>query len=438
MINKVEIPQMSDQPHNVYRLSDDALGEIGYVVIDRAINGSAAGGIRFSPDVTVDEVARLARVMTLKWGFLNMPMGGGKAGINADLDHLGVDRSVLMRAFGRSIAPLVKEKIFFPGIDLGTTFDDLVEIMLAAGTPLKGDHIDGSLCTALTVFETIKQILKSSGLRFQGLSFAVEGFGKVGSKLAELLCNQGATLVGLSTLCGALYSEKGLDLSKLLVLKGQYGDHLIFHYQAAEILSLESLIEKPVDLLVPGARPDTINDSNVERVSAKLIVPIANLPITNSAEEKLLGRGIIVVPDFVANCGGILASSMHGIGFNLSDAQYLIQNIFSLVILEILQISKLQHKSIRSTAEAVAWQNHKSFLQDRNNPEKLIKRLAFLIKSSGFSGFYRRVAWRIYNRFPSISGPLRKAAIGRYGEMGLDVTLKRLKDFSKVDGNLPL
>jgi len=414
------------QPEKIIELTNEVLGKIGFVVLDRTVNGSAAGGIRFSPDVTIDEITRLARAMTLKWGFLNIPMGGGKAGIHANLQQLGCDRTTLMKAFGRSIASLVEKQIFFPGVDLGTTMEDLKIIMENAGRPLQGEQVDGSYCTALTVFETVKQLVVFLNYRLTELSFAIEGFGKVGSEVAKLLCGQGAKLMGISTQYGALYSEEGLDISKLLSLKSSFGDHLIDHYPLAEVIPIDQLLEKPVDLFVPGARPDTIHENNVSRVRAKMIVPIANIPFTLEIERKLTGRGIIIIPDFVANCGGILASGMHGHGFNLKDTQYLIETSYALVIKEIMRKAKNRHELIREIAEQAAWINHTSFNNTGPNPTGKVSRLMGLVKEKGLKGLGQRIAWRIYQKNPSISGPIRRAAISRYGEMGLEVTRNRI------------
>ena len=150
-------------PNLAITIADADLGEIGYLVIDRTVNGSASGGIRFTPDVSIEELSSLAMAMTYKWAFINVPMGGAKAGIFAEPEKLGCERSELMTAFGLGMKSLVEKGVYFPGIDLGTTLEDLYAIMEGAGRPLVGEQIDGSYATALTVFETIRQVVIFSG-----------------------------------------------------------------------------------------------------------------------------------------------------------------------------------------------------------------------------------------------------------------------------------
>lgn len=229
-MNNSSVDQEKLPPNLVMTVSDGALGEIGYLVVDRTVAGSASGGTRFAQDVSIAELTSLARSMTYKWAFLNVPMGGAKAGIFADPEQLGCKRSELMEAFGRGIASLVQRNVYYPGIDLGTTPDDLQGIMQGAGTLLVGKQIDGSYATALTVFETIRQVSNFCGKDLNGLRVALEGFGKVGSSLGVLLQNAGARLIGISTVAGAVTSRDGFDAQGLLQLKRLYGDDFVHHF----------------------------------------------------------------------------------------------------------------------------------------------------------------------------------------------------------------
>ena len=413
-------------PEQVIDLVDKVFGRIGFVVIDRLVNGSASGGIRYSQDVTIDEVSRLARVMSMKWAFLNIPMGGGKIGLIADLDALGCSRERLMEAFGHSLASLVQESTFYPGIDLGTTFDDLKIIMDAAGRPLDGEQIDGSWSTALTVFETIRQLADGMDRPLKGMRIALEGFGKVGSRLAEKLCNEGAILVAISTRFGGLYAGHGLDITELLALKSAHGDQLVDHFPAAQKIPIEELVELPVDLLIPGARPDVIHADNVDRVQAQMIVPIANIPYRLEMEDRLSLRGVKTVPDFVANCGGILASGLHSFGFDLDDTRDLIEFLFGPVVRTVIQEAKRQGRPIREIAEAAAWANHAAFTQPTPS-EGRGRRLLDVIRRQGLIGLYRRAAWRLFHSYPVTRDVVRRAALQRYGEIYLANTLARLQ-----------
>ena len=167
--NSLQKTLVSRNPHLIIEVQDPKWGLLGYVVIDRPVHASASGGVRFSPDVNVNEISALARSMTYKWAFINVPMGGAKAGICADPSALGCDRIDIMEAFGKAIAPLVQRKIYMPGIDLGTTLEDLYSIMQGAGKPLTGNQIDGSAATAFTAFETIKQVMIFHNTALDGL-----------------------------------------------------------------------------------------------------------------------------------------------------------------------------------------------------------------------------------------------------------------------------
>jgi glutamate dehydrogenase (NAD(P)+) len=420
-------------PHQKFEANDEVLGKLGYVVIDRTVNGRASGGVRFAPGVSVDEVASLARSMTYKWGFLNIPMGGAKAGIFADPDQLGIDRGTLMEAFGRSIAPLVQQQAYYPGIDLGTTLDDLLSIMSSAGRPLLGEQIDSSLCTALTVFETIRQIVEVTNQDFKNMRVAVEGFGKVGSSLVELLSQMGVNLVAVSTEEGAIIQTNGLDGKLLLSLKKQYGDGLVHHYPDVECVQTSELFIQTVDLLVPGARPHVINMDNIDAVNAKWIVPISNVPITREAEELLLERGTVVIPDFVANCGGILASNMLSMGFSVKDVQRLVERQFAKVVNRILQSAEMQGGLVREISQASAWHNHLRLNDPDNFKQKNVDRIMEVLNEQGVNGLWQRFAWRIYRKWPSVNGVIRNAAVDQYGEWGLGETLKQ---FSSTDMNV--
>jgi glutamate dehydrogenase (NAD(P)+) len=431
--HNVGISQVSP-PNLIIEVSDEALGRLGYVVIDRPVQGMTSGGIRFTPDVAPGELARLARSMTYKWAFLNVRMGGAKAGIFADPHQLGCDRVTLMEAFGRSIASLVRQQVYYPGVDLGTTIDDLHAIMRGAGRPLLGRQIDGAFCTGLTVFETIRQAVQFGGSGLGGLRIAIEGFGKVASVLAELLDQAGAKLVALSTVEGAIASEAGLDVPRLLSLRQEYGDRLVRHCADAQSIEPLALFTQDVDLLVPGARACVIHAGNADQIRAGLIVPISNAPLTPQAEDMLMARGVMVMPDFVANCGGVLASSMAGSGFDAEDVRRMVQVTFADIVISLLREADREARPVGEIARALAWQNHVELSESAGALSNGMARAMRVLKDQGWSGVWRRVAWRAYRHWPSLNGPLRRMAVERFAEMGLGLTLARAN--SSHVGNL--
>ena len=424
--NRTKPPSPVSPPQLVVDVFDEPFGKLGYVVIDRPVQGIASGGVRFAPDVSVDELAGLARSMTYKWAFLNVPLGGAKSGIFADPSQLGCDRATLMEAFGRSIAPLVRQHVYYPGVDLGTTLDDLRAIMRGVGQPLPEKQIDGSFCTALTVFEAIRQTIKFNGLKLANLRVAVEGFGKVASTVIKLLAESGAKIVAVSTLEGAIAAESGLDMPRLLTLKQQHGDALIHHYQGVNPIPLNELFTQRVDLLVPGARPHVIRADNATLVQARFIVPISNVPMTPEAEQMLIDRGIVVMPDFVANCGGILASSMLSNSFDENDARYLVEGVLSRVVEGILQRASQLGRPVSEIARGLAWRNHCELDQPATTAPSKVSRIAHLLAGQGWDGTKRRLAWRIYRRWPRLDSKIRRVAVDRYAELTLGNTLNSI------------
>jgi len=418
---------LQSPPNLTITISDADLGEIGYLVIDRAVNGSASGGIRFTPDVSIEELSSLAMAMTYKWAFLNVPMGGAKAGIYAVPENLNCERSELMEAFGRGMNSLVTKGVYIPGIDLGTTLEDLYSIMEGAGKPLAGEQIDGSYATALTVFETSRQVAKYSNRELSSVRVGIEGFGKVASSVAELLAEAGATIVAVSTIEGLITSDSGLEVNDLLKLKSEYGDQLVRHYSSGEVESPENLYSLDVDLLIPGARPRVINEENVNQIKANWIVPIANAPTTWKAEARLDEMGILYIPDFVANCGGILSSAMRGDNFDLEDVRYLVAGTFAELVFRMLQESETRGESFRDFVRAVTWQNH-LILSDPNTQDVGMKqRLPQLIKDRDWDGVRSRIGYRIHHRNPQANGAIHQSALDRYAELTLGSMIDLLK-----------
>ena len=420
-MSSVEFQGRSHQspPNLVITISDSKLGEIGYLVIDRTVNGSASGGIRFTPDVNIEELSSLAMAMTYKWAFLNVPMGGAKAGIFATPNALGCERSELMEAFGRGMKSLVSKGVYFPGIDLGTTLEDLYSIMQGAGKPLVGEQIDGSYATALTVFETIRQVAKFSERDLSSVRVGIEGFGKVASAVAELLAAAGARIIAISTIEGMVHSKQGFAIKDLLLLKENYGDQLVHHLTQDAVAPPEDLYTLDVDFLIPGARPRVINEKNVKLINAKWIVPIANAPATWEAEECLDQMGILFIPDFVANCGGILASAMRGNHFVLEDVKRLVETTFADLVFSLLEESRMRAEPFRNFVRTLTWQNHLLLCEPNNLPPGFSKRMPQLIMNRDWDGVRSRIGYRMHRRNPQSNGVIHQAALDRYAELTL-------------------
>ncbi|MGH7801720.1 MAG: Glu/Leu/Phe/Val family dehydrogenase [Thermodesulfobacteriota bacterium] len=286
---------------------------IGYVVIDSTIRGHSIGGLRMLPDIDEQEMRLLAHTMTLKYGFLGLPHGGAKAGVLCDPEAPQEKRRQCLATFGRTIAPLLLNRVYIPGTDMGTDNEDISYILKVAGIKPKRRDLQGTQSgyyTALTVFTGAKQAARHLNMSMSQCSVAIEGFGSVGRSLGELFANANARVVAISTSRGAIFNPKGLDMKQLIKLATEAGSQVIDLYTEAERIDCSSLLELPVDLLFPCARHNSINEDNSERVKARVISPGANNPITPEAERTLFKRGVLCLPDFVTNCGGVLGGTM--------------------------------------------------------------------------------------------------------------------------------
>lgn len=335
-------------------VTDDQLGHLGYLVIDSTIRGKSAGGIRMQPNVTLTELTNLARTMTLKSGLLGLPFGGAKAGIIADPFLPRKRKKEILKAFGKNLSPFIKNG-YFPGSDMGTDNDDIILVMKSATPRWKATSKGTSshTYTGWTVFASAKAAAEKLKLRLSNCTVAIQGFGKVGSSVAEAISQTEATVVAVSTNEGAIYEPNGLDIEKLLRLKEEAGDDLVRKYEKATTIAKEDLLLLGVDILFPCAGSWSINSSNVEKVKSKIICPGANIPVTPEAEENLFRKGKLCLPDFVTNCGGILGGHL---GFFLSETE--IRNVvtgrFSEMVTKILELSESKNMSPRKVAERIA------------------------------------------------------------------------------------
>lgn len=318
----------------------------GVVVIDTTIHGMGGGGTRMLPDITTEEMFWLARAMTYKMYVLGRPLGGAKAGIWANPSVQGSQREAIMRAYGKAIRPLIQARMLAVGADMGTSHADLVWVREECGqaapkVSLTLQEKDGELLeyhyTGYGVVVAARVACEFRGMNISRTTAAIEGFGKVGSGAARYLAQAGARVVAVSTICGAIYNDRGLDVNKLLELRRNFGDDLVLKYDNAKLIDKKDLFFLPVDILIPGGRPWVINEHNVDKVKAKVISNGANIPITYGAEEKLFQRGITVVPDFISNTGGTISSEAGRQGLNADQAFEAVEKLMSQNTREILE-----------------------------------------------------------------------------------------------------
>jgi glutamate dehydrogenase (NAD(P)+) len=282
-------------------LRDESAGLDAVIVIDHDLFPCAAGGTRMLADVDIDEVARLARAMTWKFAMCGVPYAGAKAGIR----FAKGDRDALLAAYRRALVPF--RDVFLTGPDMGTNPADFVTSELEE-LPLWAQSHEGlgmdDLATGHGVKAAAQAALVHLGRVLEGSSVAIEGFGKVGAGTARACTRAGARVVGVSTVHGLLVDPNGLDVDELLELRERHGDRLVEH-AALPARQREELFELDVDVLVPGARPDSITVGVAESVRCAVVAPGANIPYAPGAVEALQRRGIVALPDFISNSGGV-------------------------------------------------------------------------------------------------------------------------------------
>ncbi len=294
---------------------DAASGLRAVVAVDNVACGPAIGGVRMAPDVSAEEAFRLARAMTLKNAAAGLPHGGGKSVIFADPRAPAREKERRIRAFASAIRDLVE---YIPGPDMGTDETCMAwihdEIGRAVGLPpaFGGIPLDAIGATGLGLAVAGEVAQEFAGIRLDGARVAVQGFGAVGRHAARFLAEKGARLVAAADSKGTVCDPAGLDVAALCALRDA-GRSVVDHPRG-EKRAAEAVIDVPCEIWIPAARPDVITVANVGRLSARLVLEGANIPITPDAEAVLHARGVVVVPDFIANAGGVICASVeyHG------------------------------------------------------------------------------------------------------------------------------
>jgi glutamate dehydrogenase/leucine dehydrogenase len=340
-------------PAQVVHLHEPSSGLRAIVVVDNVACGVSLGGVRVAADVGVEEVFRLARAMTLKNAGAGLPHGGGKAGILADPRTADMER--LMRAFARSMRTITD---FVPGPDMGTNERCMGwihdEIGRAVGLPrvIGGIPLDEIGATGHGLSASADVAAPFCDLELEGARVAIEGLGNVGRPTARLLAQKGAVLVAASDSSGAVHDPDGLDVETLIAAKASEGS--VTAYEGGTRISNEALFEVPCDILVPAARPDCIHEGNADRIQARLILEGANIPATTEAEARLHERGVLIVPDFIANAGGVICASVEYHGGSETSALAQVSEKVTRNTREVLEAVKAEGMLPRDAANRLA------------------------------------------------------------------------------------
>jgi glutamate dehydrogenase (NAD(P)+) len=298
-------------PLKTIHVHEPSAGLRGILVIDNVAMGPSIGGVRMAPDVNVEECVRLARAMTLKNAAAGLPHGGGKAVLYGDPKIASNEKQRLIRAFASALRN-TEEYIFGP--DMGTNEECMAwvhdETGRAVGLPseLGGIPLDQIGATGFGMRHATDVALEHCDFELEGARVAVQGFGAVGMHVARFLTDEGAILVAAADSRGMIHNPAGLDVAKLIELKSNGGS--LTDYGDARKLARDDIIDIECEIWIPAARPDVIREDNASRLRTKLIVQGANIPITHAAERILADRGVLNIPDFIANAGGVICGAV--------------------------------------------------------------------------------------------------------------------------------
>jgi len=293
----------------------------GYRVQHNMNRGPAKGGIRYSPDVTLDEVKALAMWMTWKCAVVGIPFGGAKGGVICDPKSMTpAELERMTRRYTTEIAIIIGPHSDIPAPDVNTNSQVMGWIMdtysmheghsvpaVVTGKPLSIGGSEGrNDATATGVLFVTRQAAKRIGMKLKGARVCIQGYGNAGSIAARLFQNEGCKIVAVSDTHGGIYNESGLDPMAVLRHKQERGT--VMGFPQAQAVRVQDVLELPCDILIPAATEGVITASNAERVQARIIAEAANGPTTPEADRILFQKGCIVIPDILANAGGVTVS----------------------------------------------------------------------------------------------------------------------------------
>lgn len=366
---KVAIPvEMDDGTTHVFE---------GYRIQHSTSRGPAKGGIRFHHAVNLDEVKALAAWMTFKCAVVNIPYGGGKGGVVCDPTKLSEkELRAITRRFTAAIAPLIGPDQDIPAPDVGTNAAVMGWMMdtysmlkghcvhgVVTGKPIElGGALGRNEATGRGVMFTTNNILKKLGLSPNGITVAIQGMGNVGSITAKLVHKEGMKVVAVSDVSGGIYNPDGLNIPAILEYLSKDRKNLLKDYTEDGMtrISNEALLELDVKVLIPAALENQINSSNVNEIKADIIVEAANGPIAAEADELLNAKGIIVVPDILANAGGVVVSyfewvqNIQSVSWTEEAVNAKLKDIMDPAFEAVWKITEDQHTTLRTGAYLIA------------------------------------------------------------------------------------
>jgi glutamate dehydrogenase/leucine dehydrogenase len=347
-------------PEKILEVYNPKVGMHGFVVIDNTALGPGKGGIRMTETVTKTEVSRLARAMTWKNALAGLPFGGAKAGIIADDRTMTQEKKdEIVAAFAEALKP-VCPSLYVAGPDMNMAEHEM-EIFADAngsrqsctGKPANLGGLPHELgSTGFGVFHSLLVALKHQNKDIKNIRVAIEGFGNVGWFVAKFVIEAGGKVVAVSDSRGVIINEKGFEFEKLAKTKADKGT--VTAYGEGKVLPNSEVIGVECDVLVTAAIPDLLKDSDVHKVKASIIVQGSNIPMSMNAEQHFHEHGVLVIPDFVANAGGVISSWVEYVGKDKDFMFKIVQERIVKNTEEVLARSKRENKAPRLVAEAIA------------------------------------------------------------------------------------
>ncbi|MFW9946280.1 MAG: Glu/Leu/Phe/Val dehydrogenase [Candidatus Odinarchaeota archaeon] len=347
----------------------------GYRVHHSTVRGPGKGGIRYSPDVYLDEVKALATWMTFKCSLLNLPLGGAKGGVCVDprkLSERELER--LTRRYTAEIINVIGPDIDVPAPDIATDKKVMSWIMdtysmqkgrstpgVVTGKPIEiGGSVGREPATGMGLYYVLQGLCEKLNLNYKELSYVVQGFGNVGGTIAELLFNDGCKILAISDISTGIFYEGGLDIPKLLewVKQGNYlKDYKDDRYK---LITNDELLMSKCDVLIPAAIENQITKDNANNIDSKIILEGANGPTTPEADNILFNKGIRVIPDILANSGGVCVSyfeyiqDIHSYFWKLDRINKELKRIIIEAFEETYKISQERKIPLRTAAYIIA------------------------------------------------------------------------------------
>ncbi len=352
-----DVFELADElgPLKVIHIHEPGIGLRGVLVVDNVARGPSIGGLRMAADVTTEECARLARAMTLKNAAADLPHGGGKSVLVGDPKMPAADKEILVRGFACALGE-IRQYIFGP--DMGTDEACMAwvrdEIGRAVGLPRAagGIPLDEIGATGFGLSHAIDVAREFIDLEIDGARFAVQGFGAVGMHVSRFLAAAGAVAIAVADSGGTICNPGGLDLDALYALKLE--GKSVIEYAHGERRDGEAIIDVECDIWIPAARPDVIHEGNAARLNTRLIAQGANIPITAAAEQTLHARGVLSIPDFIANAGGVICAAVEYRGAGESAAFRAIEEKIRRNTREVLETAASRQITPRDAAQSMA------------------------------------------------------------------------------------